>query len=234
MTCPESDILTTYASVCDAAAPGENTETELGLADLLEGWTEPQIEAHLLSCGDCNARVAAWRHSLARWSEVDILDRAAWSDSYFDQLREETEAALWSDPAVSKTKVADLSATRQARQRVFMLVGSVAAILLLGLLLHNRALEQDDGGTELAGQHEDLQDAQEAIESEGRALGRSLLASLSEDDLTGSADAEGPIWNARSMLSDESGDFDYFFNDDYHEALNELSGPEADSLIERL
>jgi hypothetical protein len=234
MTCPESDILTTYASVCGAAAPGEKTETELGLADLLEGWTEPQIEAHLLSCGDCNARVAAWRHSLARWGEVDILDRAAWSDSYFDQLQEETEATLWSDSAVSRTKVADLSAARQARQRVFMLVGSVAAILLLGLLLHSRALEQADGGTELAGQHEGLQDGEEAIEAEGRALGRSLLASLSEDNLTGSADAEGPIWSARSMLSDESGDFDYFFNDDYHEALNELSGPEADSLIERL
>jgi hypothetical protein len=220
MTCPESDILTTYASVCDAAAPGEKTD--------------PQIEAHLQICGDCNARVAAWRHSLARWGEVDILDRAAWSDSYFDQLQEETETALWSDPEVSRAQVADLSAARRARLRVFMLVGSVAAILLLGLLFHGRALEQTNGTTELAEQHDDLQGDEEAIEAEGRALGRSLLASLSEDDLTGSADAEGPIWNARRLGSDESGDLDYFFDNDYNEVLNGLSGPEADSLIERL
>jgi len=231
MSCPQPDVLTTYASLTSPATPGDDSLS--GGDEIAEDWTRSQLESHLDSCPECEAHVAAWRHSLERWAEVDILDRDAWSGSYFAQLQEEIETGLWGDSETDTEPVVDLAAARRRRQQTFALVASLAAMFLLGLLLQQRSTEQASEGAQLTAQNQDL-GAGEAVEAEGRALGRALLASLNEEDLVDSSASSTPVWGIRGLLEDDGNELGYFFNNDYHDALDGLDGDSADALIERL
>ncbi len=219
MPCPDSFALTTYASLADPAAEASE--------ELV------QLKAHLLACGECSARVDAWRHSLERWADIDLVDREAWSDKYFDELQGEVEGALWD----AATQPVDLRTVRRARQQLFAAVASVAAALLLAFVLQSRvsdSADQRDDQVSLSEVQNTTADSDQTLEVEGRALGRAMLASLSEDDLADSSSSAAPLWSARGMLTDAGAELDYFFNDNYHDALEGLSGQDADELIERL
>jgi len=219
MSCPDSFALTTYASLPDPATDG--------------GEEIAQIEAHLRACGECSARVDAWRHSLERWAEIDLVDREAWSDSYFDELQGEIEGALWHAAA----QPVDLSAVRRRRQQNFALITSLAALLLLGFLLQSRVsgpTEQGHNQASLSEVQDTAAESERLLEVEARALGRALIASLSDDDLADSSGSAAPLWSARGLITDTAADLDYFFKDNYHEAIDGLSGQDADELIERL
>lgn len=219
MSCPDSFALNTYASLTDPAAePSE----ELA-----------QLEVHLLTCGECSSAVEAWRRSLQRWAEIDLVDSEKWSDGYFDQLQGEVEGALWD----ATTQPVDLRTVRRNRQQAFAAVASLAAVLLLGFLLQNRVTDpahEQDNQVILSEVQNPSADSEQALEAEGRALGQAMLASLGEDDLADSSGSAAPLWNARGLLTDSGADLDYFFNHNYHDVLDGLSGRDADELIERL
>ena len=219
MSCPDSFALTTYASLADPATEG--------------GEEVAQVEAHLRACGECSARVDAWRHSLERWAEIDLVDREAWGDAYFDELQGEIEGALWH----ATTPPVDLSAVRKRRQQTFTGIASLAALLLLGFLLQSRVsepMEQRDDQASLSEVQDTTAESDQALEAEARALGRAMLASLSDDDLADSSGSTAPLWSVSGLMTNSAAELDYFFNDNYHDAIDGLTGRDADELIERL
>jgi hypothetical protein len=225
MTCPKAEVLTIHASLTGQVTPAGE--------DLLEGWTRPKVEAHLMSCADCRAVVESWKHSLKRWGAVDILDTEAWGDDYFEQLQGEVEEGLWNEVQEVTAPVIDLAQARSARNRTLALVASVAAVLLVGLLMFQQSADQASETPELAGQQSDGAE-DEDLEARGREIGRALLASLSAEDLDDPPEYMGPAWGRRALLEAEDTELDYFFSNNTRDALDALDRLGADALIKRL
>jgi hypothetical protein len=213
MPCPSEAALTIRASLTEPADPTEELEPELSVGDL---------DAHVARCPGCAEQLEALRRSLRSWSTADVEQVERFDAAYFEELAGAIEAELDAPRPVEQSS-AVVPLRRHRPGPVLALVGAIAALLALALLF--------GPDRTAAPEVEVADDATDALEQEGRALGRSLLAealaeeddvgvvaiSLSQDELLGELDAEH--WSYRTTIEDE---------------LDELTTEELQSLGARL
>jgi Arc/MetJ-type ribon-helix-helix transcriptional regulator len=229
MKCPPIDTVTLYASLGRIDDPEEKIDAH---------WSALQIQEHLADCPRCDEQVRSWKQSLEQWEEVDLLDQKSFGEDYFRSLQEDIEEAVWSDAGNSRSEtihsnVVELEGRRRSRQQLVVALSALAAILLFGWLgLRDSTLESDIPAVAL--ESEPTDDTLGDIESEGRALGRTLLASLAAESLDEESDSVTPVWSTGDFGATNESDLSYFFSTNLYDELDDLGANEAAELIERL
>jgi hypothetical protein len=229
MKCPPTDTVTLYASLGRTDDPEESLDPH---------WSSLQIKEHLSSCPRCEAQARSWRQSLDQWKEVDLFDQGAFSEEYFRKLQEDIEDTLWSDVGSTpsetiRSNVVELEGLRRNRQRVAVALSALAAILLFGWV-GLRDSTPESNVPAVAVESEPRGDTLGDIESEGRALGRTLLASIAAESLNEETESGGSIWSSGDFGAGSESDFSYFFSTNLYDELDDLGASEAAELIERL
>jgi len=229
MKCPPTDTVTLYASLGKTDDPEESLDPH---------WSSLQMKEHLSSCPRCDAQARSWRQSLDQWKEVDILDQDAFSEEYFRKLQEDIEDTLWSDAGSThsetiRSNVVELEGLRRSRQRVAVALSALAAILLFGWVGLGDSTPESSVPV-VALESELGSDMLGDIESEGRALGRTLLASVTAESLDDESESVAPVWGSGDLSAASDSDLSYFFSTNLYDELDELGASEVAELIERL
>jgi len=229
MKCPPTDTVTLYASLGKTDDPEESLDPH---------WSSLQMKEHLSSCPRCEAQARSWRQSLDQWKEVDLFDQDAFSEEYFRKLQEDIEGTLWSDAESTRSEtirsnVVELEGLRRNRHRVAVVLSALAAILLFGWVgLRDSTPESNVPAVAL--ESELRGDTLRDIESEGRALGRTLLASVTAESLDDESGSMAPVWGSAELSAASDSDLSYFFSTNLYDELDELGASEVAELIERL
>lgn len=228
MKCPDSDVITLYASLQDSAA-GERVEVQ-------PGWTHGQLRQHISGCKSCAETLEDWQRAIGRWQGVDLVDVGAFEDSYFDALAEDIERELSGASSRLATEPVQLGVARGTRKQLPGALLALAAIVLVGLavLWSEGPIPTPDApladGSGLA-ESSDPSDP----EAEGRQLGRKLLAALATEVGAEQSDSATPLWSDSALLTaSEEDDYGFYFTSDYRDDLDSLDGAEIDSIIQRL
>ena len=235
MTCPDNDTLTLFASLGEDLHEAE---------ELLAPWQPESLVAHIKDCPTCKHTVEDWRSSLEQWKSVDLVEKSLFGDGYFDKLQKEVESKIWSDAKeLIRPEVITLAEHRSPRGltgRPLVVAYAAAALLLLGLgfALLGGGASSITPPTPLAANSSDSTELPAApdvdsLEAQGRALGRSLLASLTVDDSEGEL-ADGNVWGVSTLLGSTEDELEYLYRSGYGSPLDDLSDAEADALIQQL
>ena len=224
MSCPDLDSLVLLAEIRAASQRGLEEEVE-----------DDALEAHVNSCLVCQQTVAEWLSVLGSWRDAASSTAEQFDATYFNDLAETVKSRInESEDASAPAWKPRMTGWLLSPPRLVLAAGVLAACFV-ALLQISTVPETEPGAVRPDAPGETLPEVSsvDALESEGLALGRELLASLLSDEETDVSRLYGPLLVLDT--TEITDDFTFWLSPStLFDELDELDSGELNSLFTTL